>query len=88
MQRSTPVTLHERLESIFRNVFNDDDLSLADSTTASDVEGWDSVAHINLMFSIENEFGVQFAGNELAEFTNIGELKRSLAAKCPNRSAA
>ncbi|MCA9295641.1 MAG: acyl carrier protein [Phycisphaerales bacterium] len=75
------MTLHERLEEVFQTVFNDDDLSLTDATTASDVAGWDSVAHINLMFAIENEFGMQFSGNQLAEFGNIGELKAFLTEK-------
>ena len=75
------MTLHERLEEIFRSVLNDDQLSLSDDTSAADVEGWDSVAHINLMFSIESEFGIQFAGNELAEFKNVGELKQYLEAR-------
>ncbi len=72
------MTLHEQLESVFQTVFNDDELVLADETKAADIEAWDSVAHINLMFSIESAFGVQFAGNELAEFQNIGELKAYL----------
>jgi acyl carrier protein len=72
------MTLHERLEEVFQTVFNDDDLSLTDATTAADVDGWDSVAHINLMFAIESEFGMQFRGNQLAEFGNIGELKSFL----------
>jgi acyl carrier protein len=72
---------HEQLLELFRQVFNDDNLVLTDETTARDIPGWDSVAHINLMFSIEQTFGVRFNGNELAEFKNIGELKRFLAAK-------
>ena len=72
------MSVHERLEELFRTVFNNDELSLTDETTAADVEGWDSVAHINLMFSFESEFGIQFAGNELAEFANIGALKHYL----------
>ena len=51
---------------------------LNDGMTAADVAGWDSVAHINLMFTIEQSFGVQFSGNQLAEFTNIGEIKSFL----------
>lgn len=49
--------------------------------TASDIEGWDSVAHINLMFGIEQAFGVRFKGNELADMKNIGELKQFLSGK-------
>jgi acyl carrier protein len=49
--------------------------------TSADIPGWDSVAHINLMFTIESTFGIQFVGNELAELKNIGELKQYLAKK-------
>jgi acyl carrier protein len=73
--------LHERLEEVFRQVFDSENLKLADEMMAPDIEGWDSVAHINLMFGIEQAFGVRFKGNELAEMKNIGELKRFLAGK-------
>ena len=72
------MTIHNRLEQVFREVFDDDSLVLNDAMTAADVAGWDSVAHINLMFTIEQSFGVQFSGNQLAEFTNIGEIKSFL----------
>lgn len=70
---------HQQLEEVFREVFNCDDLTLTEATTAEDIPEWDSVAHINLMFSIEQAFNVRFNGNELAEFKNIGELKAFLA---------
>jgi len=72
------MTLHERLEGVFQTVFNQPTLALRDDTRAADVDGWDSVAHINLMFAIEHEFGVQFVGNQLAEFDSIGQLKSFL----------
>ncbi len=75
------MTQHERLEEVFQNVFNDDALVLRDEMTSADVSGWDSVGHINLMFALEQAFSVQFRGNELAEFRNIGELKAFLARK-------
>ena len=80
--------LHDRLQVVFQNVFNDDEFELRDEMTSADVPGWDSVAHINLMFSIEETFGLQFGGNELAEFKNIGELKRYLEERTAERSAA
>jgi acyl carrier protein len=68
----------QRLQQVFSDVFNDDSLVLRDDMTSHDIAGWDSVAHINLMFSIESAFGMQFIGNELAELKNIGELKALL----------
>ena len=73
--------LHDQLEEVFRQVFDNENLTLADEMTASDIEGWDSVAHINLMFGIEQAFGIRFKGNELAEMKNINELKQFLASK-------
>jgi len=73
--------LHDRLEEVFRQVFDNETLGLTDEMTASDIEGWDSVAHINLMFGIEQAFGVRFKGNELSDMKNIGELKQFLTGK-------
>jgi acyl carrier protein len=77
--------LHDRLEEVFRQVFDDEDLLLADEMKATDIEGWDSVTHINLMFGIEQAFGVRFKGNELADMKNIGELKQFLSTKGAGR---
>ena len=81
------MTLHERLVDVFRLVFNDNALVLTDETTAADVPGWDSLEHINLMFALEEEFGVQFVGNEFAELENIGALKRMLEERSRRPSA-
>jgi acyl carrier protein len=69
------MNLQKRLEKVFQEVFDDEGLTLTDEMTAGDIPAWDSVAHIGLMFSIEQAFNVQFSGNELAQFKNIGELK-------------
>jgi acyl carrier protein len=71
----------DRMTDVFRLVLGDPSLTLSDDTTASDIEGWDSVAHINLMFALESEFGIQFAGNEFARFTDVGDLRRTLEAR-------
>ena len=73
--------LHNRLEEVFRQVFDNDALALRDEMKAADIEGWDSVAHTNLMFGIEQAFGIRFKGNELADMNNIGELKQFVAGK-------
>lgn len=66
--------LLERLSNVFWECFNDDSITLTPATTAADIDGWDSIAHIALMYSIEEEFGVAFMGNELGEFRDVGEL--------------
>jgi acyl carrier protein len=75
------MSVQQRLEAVFKDVFNDQGIALADATTAADIPGWDSVAHITLMFGIEQEFGVQFVGNQLAEFETIGALRTYLESR-------
>ncbi|MDQ1287072.1 MAG: acyl carrier protein [Actinomycetota bacterium] len=70
------MTPEARLESIFRSILEDDSLVLTDELTAADVPAWDSVAHINLMFTIESQFGVEFSDEQLNGFKNVGELRR------------
>jgi acyl carrier protein len=67
--------IDDRLVEIFRTVFENDDLNVTFSMSAADVEGWDSVAHITLIFAIEEEFGFQFSSSELEEVRNVGDLQ-------------
>jgi acyl carrier protein len=69
------IKIDDRLVEIFRTVFESDELQLTASTTAADVEGWDSVAHISLIFAIEEEFGFQFSSSELESIRNVGDLQ-------------
>jgi acyl carrier protein len=76
--------IHTELQDIFRRVF-DDELVITDSTSAADVDGWDSIAHINLIIAIEKHFGVKFTANEIAALgrrgQNVGGMVQILAAK-------
>jgi acyl carrier protein len=75
------VDSHARIEEVFRAVLGDGSIELADDARAADLPGWDSLAHINAMFALENEFGVEFPGDEFARLETIGDLKAALAAK-------
>ena len=77
-----------RLAGIFRTLFNDPGLELRDDLTARDVDGWDSLNHVNLMILVEEEFGVRFTTAEVSGLQDVGELKRLLAAKAAVRQAA
>lgn len=63
-----------KMQDIFRDVFNDDSLTINMQTNADDIEAWDSFSHINLVAAIEQGFGVQFALGELQELENVGDM--------------
>ena len=67
-------TTLDRLNEVFRDVFDDDELTVERSTSAADVEGWDSLMHVTLLLKIEKAFGVKFSSSEVAKFQNVGEM--------------
>jgi len=71
----------EILTEIFRTLFNNPELNLDDELVATDVPGWDSFNHINLIINIEEEFEVKFTNDEVAKMQNVGDLKRILSHK-------
>jgi acyl carrier protein len=63
-----------QLVEVIRVTFDDADLVITPQTTARDVEGWDSLSHIQLMVSVEKAFGIRFNTGELTGLANVGEL--------------
>lgn len=66
--------LYRELTEIFRDVFDDDRIVLTPETTAADIEGWDSMAHISLIVAIEERMHVKFNSSELESLHNVGQL--------------
>jgi acyl carrier protein len=70
------MTAHlERINDVFRNVFEDDELTIDRHTTAADVDGWDSLAHVTLLINVEKEFGVKFSSADVARLKSVGDLE-------------
>jgi acyl carrier protein len=66
--------INEKLNGVFREVFDDDTITVNDATTAKDIEGWDSVAYLTLTGSVEDEFSIKFTLGEINGFKNVGEM--------------
>lgn len=66
--------IYKQLDEVFQDVFDDESIYVNDSTTADDIEDWDSLEHINLVVAIENKFGIKFNMNEVTSMKNVGEM--------------
>ena len=73
--------IFSRLQPIFRDIFDDPSISVERTSSADTIEGWDSMAHLNLIMSVEEEFGVKFALGELQSLKNVGEMVDLMQAK-------
>ncbi len=64
----------EELQPIFRDILDQPNLSITRGSNAANVEGWDSLAQINLVTAIEQEFDLRFTIDELLDLNNVGEM--------------
>jgi acyl carrier protein len=64
----------ERLDDVFRDVFDDDTLEVDENTTADDIEDWDSIEHITLIGAVEDEFKMRLKMGEVSGMKDVGEM--------------
>jgi acyl carrier protein len=67
-------TIVKDIQPIFRDVLDLPDLQLTRQSNASNVEGWDSLAHVNLVMAIEKRYKIKMALGELQDLKNVGEM--------------
>ena len=66
--------IFEKLNEVFRDVFDDEEIEVGEETTAADIDGWDSLEHINLIVAVERCFGIKFTMGETTGLKNVGEM--------------
>jgi acyl carrier protein len=67
--------------TVFRDVLGNDSLALGEKTSADDVGGWDSLAHIQLVVAVEKRFRIRFGSREILAWKNVGEMLDSIVTK-------
>ena len=75
------MSLDTRVQALFREVFEDDDLVVYDSTSQTNLAGWDSFHQLKLVIAVEEEFGIKLSIDETLGLTSVGKLKEILIAK-------
>ena len=70
--------IFEKLTEIFRDVMDNDEIVLEETTTAEDIEEWDSLAHVQLIEKIESVFGIKFSAKEMMSWEDVGEFVVSI----------
>jgi acyl carrier protein len=70
-----------RLSHVFRDVFDDESLQITEATTAKDIDGWDSLNHVNLIVAVEKAFRIKLTMKEASGLANVGALAELVARK-------
>ncbi|OFY98533.1 MAG: acyl carrier protein [Bacteroidetes bacterium RIFCSPLOWO2_12_FULL_31_6] len=70
-----------KVTDIFKYVLDDDTIVLCETTTATDIEEWDSLSHIQLIGAIEKQFKIKFTAPEIRGFKNVGDICNTIHRK-------
>lgn len=77
----TKEEIFEKLNEVFRDVFDDESIVVTEETTADDIEDWDSLEHINLIASVEQAFDIRFTMGQVVGMKNVGEMAEIIASQ-------
>jgi acyl carrier protein len=75
--------IKDRLQRTFQNIFDDSSIQIDTSTTADDIEDWNSLTHIDLIVAIEKEFKIRFSTAEVTGMKDVGDLIGLIERKLP-----
>ncbi len=64
----------KELESIYRDILNDESIVLSEETTADDIEEWDSLTHVQIVAEIQDVFKIKFSAKEILLWENVGDI--------------
>lgn len=73
--------IFNRVQELFREVLDNEEIVLTNETTANDVEEWDSLSHVQLIVAIEKAFKIKFTSSEILSWKNVGEMVDSINKK-------
>jgi acyl carrier protein len=74
-------TILLQIEKIFRDVLDDERITLTEDTTAKDIEKWDSLTHILIIVGMEKHFNIKFTSTEIIDWKNVKAMIDSIQSK-------
>jgi len=75
------LSIYEKLNDIFRDIFDDENIEVSDSLSAIDIDDWDSLANISIVVAVEKDFKVKFSIEDVTSFKCVGDMVSKIKQK-------
>ncbi len=73
--------IYAALDTIFRDLFDDDALTLTPQTTADQVPGWDSMKMVSIILAVERQFAIRLRSRDVDRLKTVGDLAELVRAR-------
>ena len=74
MSGMTRQDVYAGLQRVFRDVFDDETITLTPATTSADIPGWDSLNQIKIIIACERAFNIRLKPREINALENVDEM--------------
>jgi acyl carrier protein len=69
-----------RVRTVVAKVLGVGEETITDQTSSADIEKWDSIRHLSLVLSLEEEFQIEFPEEQIGELTSFSSIVSALNA--------
>ncbi len=66
--------MEDKIKEILATILEIDQSDINNNTNPDTVSSWDSLRHMKLVFSIEDEYDVQFSDDQIIQLTDVGKI--------------
>jgi len=74
----TTGVLLQKLRTIFRDIFDDESMSISEGTSRDELDEWDSVAHVKIVLSVEDEFDIRLTMDDVTSIKTVGDFIQAI----------
>jgi acyl carrier protein len=67
-----------QIQAVLRDQLEDECIQISETTSAQDVEGWDSLMHLQIIVAMEKHFRIKFTSKELFEWKHVGDMAQAI----------
>lgn len=75
------IEIFEKLKEILIDVFDDENVTITETSSSDTIEEWDSLAHVQIVNCIQKSFGIKINAREMMDWDNVNDIIETISKK-------